>query len=122
MGNSKTAKRIIAESKQKKIFDPYLKENHIKINARPTNNNLVGVIKEIKVAANSEGYILIDLPDTLTKTKNVKIRLSAIGPPLKRKADLDKKISSIIEADRLELSQVISEVSVDIVKEVKKLP
>ncbi len=49
------------------------------------------------------------------------IRLSAIGPPLIRKTDLDKKITSIIEADRLAISQVISEVSVDIVKEVKKI-
>ena len=57
----------------------------------------------------------------MAKTKKVMIRLSAIGPPLIRKTDLDKKITSIIEADRLAISQVISEVSVDIVKEVKKI-
>ncbi len=73
------------------------------------------------VAANSEGYILIDLPDILARTKNVKIRLCELGPPRIRKADLDKKIDPIVEADRLELSQVISEVSVDIVREIKKL-
>ena len=126
MGNKKAANRIVAvNSVFPADLSAYAYKKTIKdinVNGMINASTLFSETQEIIVAANSEGYILIDLPDTLAKTKNVKIRLYAVGPPRIRKADLDKKIAPIVEADRLEISQVISEVSVDIVREIKKLP
>ncbi len=126
MGNKKAANDIVAvNSVFPADLSAYAYKKTIKGNYASGIDDAATSFTEtqgIVVAANSEGYILIDLPDILARTKDVKIRLCELGPPRIRNADIDKRITTIQGVDQLEMTRVISEVSVDIVKEIKKLP
>ncbi len=65
MGNNKAT---VVVSKPKTIFNPYVKENACQETVKGINGKgmlnapaLFAETQEIKVTANSEGYILIDL-------------------------------------------------------------
>lgn len=66
------------------------------------------------VAPNSEGYVLIDLPDTPLKTEKVTLRLQSLGAPTLGLSDWDGKLK---ELERILKIRRTTEVSVDIQRE-----
>lgn len=66
------------------------------------------------VAPNSEGYVLIDLPDTPLKTEKVTLRLQSLGAPTFGLSDWDGKPK---ELERILKIRRTTEVSVDIQRE-----
>lgn len=66
------------------------------------------------VAPNSEGYVLIDLPDTPLKTEKVTLRLQSLGAPTLGLSDWDGKPK---EFERILKIRRTTEVSVDIQRE-----
>lgn len=65
----------------------------------------------IIVAPGSEGYVLLDLPDTLPKTEKVTLRLQSLGTPMLGLSDLESHLKQLERIYRIKRT---IEVSVEI--------